>query len=474
MSVEFVGGDTPWVELRRVSVGSRFCLVAFRGGVPDGGVSPFDSRVESERTAAAVRASLDAATAGLVEEGVLALYGAPAWVLLALAQAPPEFELRQWIAVVCQATGLGAAEARSAHKGLALLQRRGAALAPNTIRVPHATCRACREPLRDWGGRRSRMHDEGTRLSDVWFDLDVAVDETTPKPLVDRLSALLVSDDEQLAVVVEVPELRSPPAARSLDLGWEREATPLRRFLADPIQADCLELVRSLPAGSVDLAFADPPYNLEKTYASSSDRRAAREYLAWCNTWLTEYARVVGPGGTLAVLTLPLWAAAHARFLMRHRALRFDRWIVWDALAEPKGTGLLPAHYALLLFTKGWPQRPPASITTAARELCRRTSCIASHPRTARVPATDVWYDIPRLRHATRREQGHPCQLPRPLLERLISLTTPPGGIVLDAFCGTGTTGEAALALARRPILGDVSAEYVELTRRRLGVRNGE
>jgi DNA modification methylase len=43
-----------------------------------------------------------------------------------------------------------------------------------------------------------------------------------------------------------------------------------------------------------------------------------------------------------------------------------------------------------------------------------------------------------------------------------------PGGVVLDAFCGTGTTGEAALALARRPILGDVSAEYVEITRRRL------
>jgi site-specific DNA-methyltransferase (adenine-specific) len=282
------------------------------------------------------------------------------------------------------------------------------------------------------------------------------------------LSALLTSGHEERAAVVVAPELRSPPAARSLDLGWERESVPLRPFFAGPIQADCLELIRSLPAGSVDLAFADPPYNLEKAYASSSDRRAAREYVAWCNTWLTEYARVVRPGGTLALLTLPLWAAAHARFLLRHRALRFDRWIVWDALAEPKGTGLLPAHYALVLFTKGWPQRPSSPITAGARELCRRAACVSEHPRTARVPATDVWYDIPRLRHAAQRAEGHPCQLPRPLLERLIALTTSPGGVVLDAFCGTGTTGEAALALARRPILGDLSAEYVELTKRRL------
>jgi hypothetical protein len=153
---------------------------------------------------------------------------------------------------------------------------------------------------------------------------------------------------------------------------------------------------------------------------------------------------------------------------MRHRALRFDRWIVWDALAEPKGMGLLPAHYALVLFTKGWPQRPAVRLGVAPRELCRRAACVASRPTRRRVEATDVWHDVPRLRHAARRDGDHPCQLPRLLVERLVALTTHPGGVVLDAFCGTGTTGAAALALARRSVLGDLSAEYVEVAARRL------
>jgi hypothetical protein len=284
-------------------------------------VSPFDSRVESERTAAALRASLDAAAAGLSEDGTLALYGAPAWVLLALAQCPIAFELKQWIAVACCAEGGGAPGAGAAHKGLALLKRRGTVFTPNTIRVPHATCSACGETLRDWGGRRERMHGEGTRLSDVWFDLDVAFGDPAPAALLDRLTALLAAKGRERALGIVMPDSRFPPAARSLDLGWDRDLAPLRPFLAGPVRADCLELIRALPSGSVDLAFADPPYNLEKAYAASSDRRAAREYLGWCNAWLTEYARVVRPGGTLAVLTLPLWAAAHARFLLRHRAL---------------------------------------------------------------------------------------------------------------------------------------------------------
>jgi DNA modification methylase len=56
-------------------------------------------------------------------------------------------------------------------------------------------------------------------------------------------------------------------------------------------------------------------------------------------------------------------------------------------------------------------------------------------------------------------------------MERVVSLAAPPGGIVLDAFCGTGTTGAAALSLARRPVLADISADYVEIAREKLAKR---
>jgi site-specific DNA-methyltransferase (adenine-specific) len=443
---------------------ARACVVGLPGDVAEGGVSPFDSRIESERLSAALRALSDAAAASLAPGGVLFLYGAPEWVSLALAQSAPALELRAWVAVACRPRA--ARPLARSHKALALVAPRGVAVELAPVRVPHLTCAACGDTLRDWGGRQRRMRSEGTRLSDVWAVLDVALDDALPEPLLARVADLVGPGARVVAVAADGLRLPTRPAEAAPDAA---------RAPAPPVgvaQGDCLEVLRALPSASVDLAFADPPYNLEKAYASATDRRGAREYLDWCHAWLTEYARVVRPGGALAVLTLPRWAAAHARFLLRHRALRFERWVVWDALAEPKGRGLLPAHYALLLFTKGSAAHRPAPALAPDGEgrLCRRAACVAARPPAPRAPLTDVWRDIPRLRHARHRD-AHPCQLPRALVERVVALASPPGGVVLDAFCGTGSTGAAALALARRPVLSDVSAEYVAIAARKVVVR---
>lgn len=444
---------------------ARACFVALPGAAPDGGLSPFDSRVESERLSASLRALAGAATGALGPGGALLFYGAPEWVSLAAAQAAPSLEPRAWVAVACRPR---AAEplARS-HKALALLVERGGRVDLAPVRVPHRACRACGETLRDWGGRRRQMRADGARLTDVWADLDLDLDDAVPEALVERVGRLLRLGAGDRVVAIAADGLRLPAARGDGKApGAPPPGGPLPPHRV--VQGDCLEVVRGLPAESVDLAFADPPYNLEKAYASTSDRRGRVEYLGWCHAWLTEYARVVRPGGTLAVLTLPRWAALHARFLLRHRRLRFDRWVAWDALAEPKGSGLLPAHYALLLFTKGAARRQaPVAVPGGAGELCRRPGCAASRAAGARAPLSDVWLDIPRLRHARYRD-AHPCQLPRPLVERIVAVASPPGGVVLDAFCGTGTTGAAALALARRPLLSDASAEYVELARKKL------
>jgi site-specific DNA-methyltransferase (adenine-specific) len=437
---------------------ARACIVALPGDVPAGGVSPFDSRIESERLSAALRAVANEAAASLAPGGALLLYGAPEWVSLALGQCPPSLDLRAWVAVACRPRE-SALLARS-HKALSVLAPRGARLDLAPVRVPHRTCRACGDTLRDWGGRHRQMRVEGTRLGDVWADLDVDLDDPLPGPLLDRVGRVLGVEAPGRLAAISADVLRLPvshveaAAPRDMSLSLNRV-----------VQGDCLEVLRALPSESVDLAFADPPYNLEKAYASGKDDRARDEYLGWCHAWLTEYARVVRPGGTVAVLTLPTWAAMHARFLLRHRALRFERWVVWDALAEPKGRGLLPAHYALLLFTKGRARRaaPPLSVEGSG-DLCRRPSCVASRPPGLRAPLSDVWRDIPRIKHARYRD-AHPCQLPLPLVERIVDVASPPGGVVLDAFCGTGTTGAAARALARRWVLSDVSPEYVELSR---------
>ncbi len=454
--------------MTRVALASA-CVVGLPGDVPDGGVSPFDSRLESERLSAELRAVADSATAALVPGGPLMLYGAPEWVSLALGQCAPAFELSTWIAVGCRPRA--AAPLARSHKALAVVVPRGTRPALAPVRVPHRLCDACGETLRDWGGRHRWMRAEGTRLSDVWADLDVSLDDPLPEALLDRI-ALLFGVERDGGIRSIVADGLRLPSRGPVEPSEPIAQSPAPRHGVG--QGDCLEVLRALPAGSVDLAFADPPYNLEKAYASATDRRGATEYLGWCNAWLTEYARVVRPGGTLALLTLPRWAAAHVRFLLRHRALRFDRWVVWDALAEPKGRGLLPAHYALLLFTKGPARRAGAALTAPVdgADLCRRAACVAARPPSPRGPLTDVWRDIPRLRHARHRD-AHPCQLPVALVERVVALSSPPGGVVLDAFCGTGTTGVASLALARRPILSDISDEYVELARSKMSVVRG-
>jgi hypothetical protein len=80
-----------------------------------------------------------------------------------------------------------------------------------------------------------------------------------------------------------------------------------------------------------------------------------------------------------------------------------------------------------------------------------------------------LWTDVPPLRHAAVGERtGYPTQKPRALLERIVSCATKPGGLVVDLFAGSGTTGEAAHALGRRAILGDAGDAGIATSRARL------
>ncbi|HEY8075822.1 MAG TPA: site-specific DNA-methyltransferase [Labilithrix sp.] len=80
-----------------------------------------------------------------------------------------------------------------------------------------------------------------------------------------------------------------------------------------------------------------------------------------------------------------------------------------------------------------------------------------------------LWTDVPPLRHVAASERtGFPTQKPRALLERIVTCATPPGGLVVDAFAGSGTTAVAANAVGRRAILGDKSALAIAAARARL------
>jgi site-specific DNA-methyltransferase (adenine-specific) len=243
------------------------------------------------------------------------------------------------------------------------------------------------------------------------------------------------------------------------------------------ILGDCLEKLRSLPDNSIDFAFADPPYNLGKNYNNYADDLSITEYFEWCDAWISELARILRPGRTCAVLNIPLWAIRH--FLHMEKIMSFQNWITWDALSFPVRK-IMPAHYTILCFSKGLSRPLPGLIESAseanisnvsrtsrpleplAEGFCLRSHCVSARQAIGindRGPLTDLWWDIHRLKHNSRRVD-HPCQLPPQLMYRLISIFTEPGEIVLDCFNGAGTTTLAAHQLDRQYMGIEISEKY--------------
>lgn len=237
------------------------------------------------------------------------------------------------------------------------------------------------------------------------------------------------------------------------------------------IEGDCLELLKNIPSESVDMTFADPPFNLKKKYASYRDGLEVNEYLEWCEKWIAEMVRITKPTGSILLHNIPKWLTYYATFLNKYAY--FKHWISWDAPTAPMGKSLQPNHYGILFYTKEQKGTKIYELRHPHKR-DRKTGVLAKdyggkkymlHPFGPLV--SDVWTDIHRIKHNTKRDE-HPCQLPVHLLERLVLMTTDEGDIVLDPFSGTGTTAIAAKRMGRRYIGLELDSSYVEISRKKL------
>ena len=120
---------------------------------------------------------------------------------------------------------------------------------------------------------------------------------------------------------------------------------------------DCLHLMAHIKDATVDTVFADPPFNLGKTYGTAyDDNRAPDAYIVWCKQWLDECVRILKPGGAIFVFNVPRWNMLLGSYLVAH-GLDFRHDIVVEMKnGFPIRNRLYPSHYSLLYFTKG----PPA------------------------------------------------------------------------------------------------------------------
>jgi site-specific DNA-methyltransferase (adenine-specific) len=219
---------------------------------------------------------------------------------------------------------------------------------------------------------------------------------------------------------------------------------------------DCLTLLRATKSESIDTVFADPPFNIGKKYGSRvNDNLLESEYVEWGHEWIRECVRTLKPGGAFFLYNLPKWNVLFGTYLVE-LGMDFRHWIAISIkFGLPIPGRLYPAHYSLLYYTKGKPKMFGKVRTPI--ETCRHCGGEikdygghrgAMNPNG--VNLTDVWTDIPPVRHWKFKSKKRSAnQLSTKLLERVINISTHPGDIVLDPFGGSGTTFAVAEQLGR-------------------------
>lgn len=244
---------------------------------------------------------------------------------------------------------------------------------------------------------------------------------------------------------------------------------------------DALEWLASLEPESVDLAFADPPYNLGKADWDSFESHDA--YVEWAVEWIALVARALKPTGSLYVCGFSEILAD----LRRPGAAHFAacRWLVWHYKNKANlGRDWGRSHESMIHFRKSkhtrinlddvrvpygrhtlrYPTRPQSSSSKfSAAERARPTW--TPHPRGAK--PKDV-LEVPTTSNGMEEKTPHPTQKPEELVRRVLLASSQPDDLVLDPFAGSGTTLVCAQQLGRRWLGCDENEDYCSWAAARL------
>lgn len=240
------------------------------------------------------------------------------------------------------------------------------------------------------------------------------------------------------------------------------------------LKGDCIEHMRSLPDASVDMVFADPPYNLQlggdlfrpdgsQVDAVDDDWDKFDTFAAYdrfTKAWLTEAYRILKPNGTIWVI-----GSYHNIFRVGTALQDGGFWILNDVIwvkANPmpnfKGTRFTNAHETLIWASKGEKAKYHfnyRAMKTLNDELQMRSD-----------------WNFPICGGQERLKKGgtkvHPTQKPEALLYRVLLACTQPGDVVLDPFFGTGTTGAVAKRLGRNWIGIEREDDYISAASERI------
>jgi site-specific DNA-methyltransferase (adenine-specific) len=239
-------------------------------------------------------------------------------------------------------------------------------------------------------------------------------------------------------------------------------------------RADCLEASHLIESGSVRLIFADPPYNIGVDYGDHyDDDREPAEYLGWCESWLSCCRDLLAPDGSLWLLHDYRW---WGRILPIAEALGFHlrQPIIWYESFGVNCTRMFNRCSRPLWWLIK--DRKHFVFNEDAPQIRRDSARLAEYNDPRANPLGKLWDDVwgfdssiaRVVGTAKERMPGFPTQLPLDLLRPVVACASDPGDLVVDPFCGSGTTGVACLELGRRFIGIERSEEFAELSRLRL------
>ncbi len=244
-------------------------------------------------------------------------------------------------------------------------------------------------------------------------------------------------------------------------------------------KGDAIEWLASLPDESVDLVFADPPYNIKKAEWDTFESQTV--YVEWSIKWISEAARILKPTGSLYICGFSE-ILADLR-LPASKYFKGCKWLIWHYKNKANlNNDWGRSHESILHFRKTktfklnvdyvrvpygshtlkYPEHPQ-SITSQYGQ--GKAHTWQPHPMGAK--PRDV-LEIPVLANGMEERTTHPTQKPEELLRKIILASSNEGDLVVDPFLGSGTTVVAAEQLRRKWLGCDLSEEYIELTLKRL------
>ena len=242
---------------------------------------------------------------------------------------------------------------------------------------------------------------------------------------------------------------------------------------------DCLLALKDIKDKTVDLIFADAPYNIGKDFGNDSDKwKDYKEYLKWCYSWIDECFRILKDNGTFYIMTstqympyLDIYVSENYNVVNR---------IVWtyDSSGVQAKNKFGSLYEPIIMCTKTSKSKYTFNAedimveakTGSERKLIDYRKNPPQPYNTKKVPG-NVW-NMNRVRFRMAEYQNHPTQKPEELLKRVILASSNKGDVVLDPFSGSFTTCKVALDLDRKCIGIELNPEYFENGLRRCKILN--